>query len=152
MSSTVSSLYSATFAVACADAVWIFRLSRPRPAKTVADRPSPSPFYIALCWATGGFLRARGPYRIVARPRRQNPGSGGTECKCCCRLISRAGTSNRRRDSRCSCGHFARRRVRAAGLRGSAAGVGDTAQPVPPPVTKATESSPAADLPPREVE
>jgi|GEM_PF-4566855 len=34
---------------------------------------------------------------------------GVAKCVCCCRRTGRAGTSNRWRDSRCGCGHPARR-------------------------------------------
>ena len=43
------------------------------------------------------------------RPKLEPTEMGVVKCGCCCRRMGRAGTSNRWWDSRCGCGHSARR-------------------------------------------
>ena len=81
---------------------------------------------------------------------------GVAKCACCCRRVGRAGTSNRWWDSRCGCGHSARRCGCAPPtLVELLASVGVppvlVGQPVRPLVTGATPPS-AADLPRRAAE
>src|SRR5918993_4624946 len=68
---------------------------------------------------------------------------GVAKCVCCCRRMGRAGTPNRWWDSRCGCGHSAR--------RCGCAPLVPVGQPVRPMVHGATPPS-AADLPRRTAE
>ena len=79
-----------------------------RPHRAVKERRIHTPFHFQYIAHQGACRKTRVvPHNRWSRPEPTE--MGVANCVCCCRRVTRAGASNRWWDSRCGCGHSARR-------------------------------------------